>query len=82
MLRNNTEYAEWLINRALEKGEPRKLKRALNASLARSRQQGDFEKVDFIRREIRKVNKNCRKFRAWMAATHPGGTAKVVISNT
>lgn len=80
MARTNIQYAEWLINRALKKGEPRKLKRALNATLKRLRRQEDFGNVTVVRNELNRVVRNCRKFRKHMAKVHPGGTASVVIS--
>lgn len=80
MAKTSIQYAEWLINRALKKGEPRKLKRALNATLKRLRRQGDFGNVIMVRNEIRNVVRNCRKFRKHMAKVHPKGTASIVIA--
>jgi cupin superfamily acireductone dioxygenase involved in methionine salvage len=80
MTRTAIQYAEWLINRALKKGEPRKLKRALNATLKRLRRQENFGNVTVVRNEIRNVVRSCRKFREHMAKVHPRGTASIVIS--
>ncbi len=81
MLRTDTEYAEWLINRSLKKGETRKMKRALNAALRRNRLVGNYERAARSLHELRKVARSMRKFRAYMAKEHPGGVAEVRITD-
>lgn len=83
MLRTDIAYAEWLINRALKKGEPRKMKRALNASLCRTRLCGEFERVPKIRKELRNVVRNMRRYRNWVAKEHPtAANVSIKITHT
>ena len=81
-MKNGKERAEWLINRALNDGDNRKMRRALNSSVKISRAKGDYEHAAIGMQELTRLTRNMRKFRKWKEREHPGAKVSIEIKQS